>query len=188
MFQNEFGSGETKSNNPEENIAFHYSRQHRLESAPQEVRDAYNGNFTLNKGIKVLFTNKSNRFLLISLVILTAFAFFYGKISSGTSKSNLGPYNLELSAFAFEENIYASLKINENQKKQASEREPVTLNISFAFYDVNNQLFESADYAVLIDKEEKIQGHKITDYDIKEVAVTISNGSATKTLKSQIKR
>lgn len=179
---------EFKSDKPEENVVFHYSREHRLESAPENVRNAYNGKFTLNKGFRVLFANKTNRFLLITLVVLTAFAFFYGKLISGSNKATLGNYNLELAAFSFEENIYSNIKISEKQKKQAVEREPVTVNALFEFFDVNNQLFDKAEYTILLDAPEKTQGHRIRDYDISEVKVNITILGETKILSSPVKR
>lgn len=188
MFDNEFGPEEVKADNQDEELIFHYSRKRRLETAPESVQDAYNGNFQLNKGFKVLFKNKTNRFLLITLVTLTAFALIYGKVSSGQNKAQLSDYNIELSAFAFEENIYASAKISEAQKKQASQREPVSADILFEFYDVNGQLFEKAPYSILLDSSEKTQGHKTKDFEVTEVRMTVSIKEGTKTVRADVKR
>lgn len=188
MFGTESGPDEFKSDKPEENVVFHYSREHRLESAPQNVRDAYNGNFTLNKGFRVLFKNRTNRFLLITLVVLTAFAFFYGKIITGSNKGTIGNYNLELTAFSFEDSIYSNIKISEKNKKQAEEREPVSVKALFEFYDLNDQLFDKAEYSILVDAPEKTQGHRITDYDISEVKVSVTILGETKVLTSPVKR
>ena len=89
MFDNE-----TRSDNEEENIVFHYSHENRIKNAPKIVQDYYNGNFKLNKGIKVLFKNAPNRVLLISLVVMTAFALIYSRLSSNQNKAQLADYKM----------------------------------------------------------------------------------------------
>lgn len=183
MFDNE-----TKSDNAEENLVFHYSHEHRIKNAPKEVQDYYNGNFELNKGIKVLFKNKSNRVILIALVIMTVFALIYSRIQSGRNRGSLGNYKLELTSFAFEEKIYTSLKITEDSKKKSVEKEPVMLSVNASFFDVNNQLAESRENTELLDQtEEKLQW-LITDYDITSVEVKVSDGKETLQLEADVKR
>ncbi len=183
MFDNEF-----KSEKPEENVIFHYSREHRLESAPQNVRDLYNGNFELQRGFKVLFKNKTNRFLLITLVVLTAFAMIYTKIEGTRNKSDLGDFKLELSSFSFEDKIYSTMKISDTSKKEVSERNPCILDYTFSAIDVNNQVAESFSDSRLIDfKEDKVQW-VITDFDIISIKTEVTDGKKTVLLETDVKR
>lgn len=183
MFDNEI-----RSENPEENIQFHYSREHRLENAPQNVRDYYNGNFELQKGFKVLFKNKTNRFLLIALVVMTAFALIYTKMSGMQNRNSLGDYKLELSSFAFEDRVYTTLKISDSSKKELSEKDPVVLDFSFSAMDVNNQMAETfSDSRLIESKEDKIQW-LITDFDIVAVKVTVSDENKNVDLETDVKR
>lgn len=183
MFDNE-----TKSDSEEENLVFHYSREHRLKNAPKEIQDYYNGNFELNKGVKVLFKNKSNRVILIALVVMTVFALIYSRIQSGQNRGTLGNYKFELSSFSFEEKIYTSLKITENEKKKTEEKDPVNISATAFFYDVNNQVAEVKESSELLDlPEEKLQW-LVTDYDITSVSVKVSDGKETLQLQTDVKR
>ena len=183
MFDNE-----TRSDNEEENLVFHYSHEHRIKNAPKEVQDYYNGNFELNKGIKVLYKNKSNRVILIALVIMTVFALIYSRIQGGRNRGSLGNYKFELTSFSFEEKIYTSLKMTEDTKKKAAEKNPVMLSVKASFFDVNNQLAECRENTELLDENEEKLQWLITDYDITSVSVKVSDGKEILQLEADVKR
>lgn len=183
MFDNE-----SKSDREEENVVFHYSHDHRIKNAPKVVQDYYNGNFELNKGLKVLVKNKSNRFILIALVIMTVFALIYSRINSSRNKGELDGFKLELTSFAFEEKIYTTLKIEESQKKKTEEREPVVLNIVFKSFDVNNQVFDVQEKSVLMEKNLERLQTLVTDFDITNIEASVSSGNKKVVLISGVKR
>lgn len=185
---NSMFNNESRSDNEEENVVFHYSHEHRIKNAPKEVQDYYNGNFELNKGIKVLFKNKSNRFLLIALVIMTVFALIYSRINSSRYKGTVSGYNAELEGISFQDKVFAVLKFSEIEKKKNSERQPVIMECEFRFYDVNNQLAEVKKESRLMEKSEIKIETSVSDYDFVEVEVDISAGNEKKTLGTRIKR
>ena len=62
---------EIRENN-EEILSFHYNRSKRLETAPQNVKDFYSGNFNSNsKGIlKTIFKNPFSRLMFFAVFLL----------------------------------------------------------------------------------------------------------------------
>lgn len=158
---------EMRSDKEEENVVFRYSRENRLKNAPESVRSVYNGNFQVQKGFKVLFKNKTNRFLLIALVLMTAFAMIYSKAYGAGYKGTVGDCRAELTAFSFEEKVYMTVKLTEKNGKPASEKELVFADIVIRAYDVNNQLaYEEKVDPVLLEKSENKIQRTITDFDI----------------------
>ena len=96
----------------EEKSKFHYyyNREERIAHAPKIVQDYYNGGMRPQKGFKVLFKNKSNRFILLTLVFFIAFTWIYNGLNNTRNSATVGSFIFELQAFEFEEEIFVKLK------------------------------------------------------------------------------
>ena len=183
----DFNCEEFKPDN-DESLKFFYNREARLKKAPQNVQDYYNGNFELQKGFKVLFKNKTNKFLLLTLCVLTAFVFFFSRINTGKNKGSLDNLKLELTAFSYEDEIFSSVKISEIKKNENSERNPIVVNLSFDFINTYGQIFDQKEFSLLMDNTEKTQSCKITDFDITEITLTAYTEKDSIMLRTPVKK
>ena len=81
----------------EKDLVFHYSREHRLSSAPAAVRELYNGNSTRTSLGKSLFGSKGNAVIFMSIVIMCAMIGILSQFSSRGTTAKLGANTLNLS-------------------------------------------------------------------------------------------
>ena len=182
MFEN-VDEGHTEG---EEKIVFRYNREERLKGAPQIVRDYYDGKMTPVRGFKVLWTNKSNRFILLSLVIFVAFVWIFTAINNTRSYCNINGLECNLSSFAFQEEIYVSIKL---QNKKADEKSaPVKLSADVTFINADNQTAGKKELFYLYSNGEQTLATKVTDYDIIRVDVIIKAGDVEKEISAAVKR
>ncbi len=158
----------------EEPLTFHYSREHRLKTAPKLVQDYYNGTFTVQKKgfFRVLVATRANRLLLLSIGICLAVLMinvFWGR------KNNQGSiYDCEavVSAFSFEDTVYASVNIKKAGKKYPFKGE-VPVSVSFNFLDADNQSVANESLQVKYDGNESFIRTTARDYDILKLNVNI---------------
>lgn len=186
MFNDEFGR-ETRYENEDSQI-FRYSRERRLKNAPDNVKEYYNGNFRMQKGIRVLFSNKANRVMLIALVVMTVFALIYSRMYSSGYKGSVAGYNAELTSFAFEERIYTSLKIGEKKAVAAQDKEPVKAEVLVRLYDVNKMVAVEETRTVLMEHEEEKFQITATDFDIVSAEAEIVVKGEKITIFTDVKR
>ena len=170
----------------EEKLIFRYNREERLKNAPQIVRDGYEGKLTPVRGIKIFWVNKSNRFILLSLVFFVGFIWIYTALNNTRSNAVINGTSFDLTAFAFEEEIYASIKI---KNKNATEKTaPVKITAEFFFINTENQVAEKKELSLVYGYGEQSLATKMTDYDIIRVDVIITAGETEKELSSGVKR
>jgi len=170
----------------QETVVFRYNREERLKSAPQIVRDYYDGKLKPVRGFKVLWTNKSNRFILLSLVIFVAFAWIYGAANSTRSNAVIDSTSFDISAFAFQEEIYTSIKVK--NKKADENSPPMKVQAEFLFIDVDNQIVEKKEMSLIYRDGEESLTTKMTDYDIIRVDAIITVEDKEKELSTPVKR
>ena len=170
----------------EEKLVFRYNREERLKNAPQIVRDAYEGKLKPVRGIKVLWVNKSNRFILLSLVVFIGFAWVFTAMNNTRSYTKINGYSFDVSAFAFQEEIYSSIKI---KKLNSSEKKPpLKVDAEFFFVNVDNQVVEKKELSLISQKDEDSLATKMTDYDIIRVDVILTVDGTEKEISSAVKR
>lgn len=170
----------------EEKIVFRYNREERLKNAPQIVRDYYDGKNRPVRGFKVLWVNKSNRFILLSLVFFIAFVWIYTAINNTRNYANIDGTILELKAFSFQENIYTSVTISSKTADEKSN--PVTVTCEFFFINNDNQVIEKKQFSTEYKYGESSLATKASDYDIIRVDVIASVGGKEKELSAAVKR
>jgi hypothetical protein len=82
---------------------FHYSREERLAGTNLGKREEPKGLFRRNRSLAII--------LLDVLLILLIYVLFQFVFTPGRSRARVGDYDLTLSAFRFESEIYASVEI-----------------------------------------------------------------------------
>lgn len=106
----------------EEPMIFHYSRKHRLEHAPQNVRDFYDGKMNVQRGLlKSLVATRANRCLLFSIVVCMAALFFVSKFGRDSFKDTIDGTQAEIAAFSFENTVYVSTSLKAVKSPSASD-------------------------------------------------------------------
>ena len=96
-----------------ENIHFLYNREERLKNAPKIVQDYYAGKvFNYDTGVKGLFkslvSTKTNRFLLISIILFLACIYLFSFLSKNQNSTACG-FPVQFESFSYNERIYVSL-------------------------------------------------------------------------------
>ncbi len=170
----------------EEKLVFRYNREERLKSAPQIVRDYYDGKMQPVRGFKVLWVNKSNRYILLSLVLFIGFVWVYTAINNTRSTGKINNTLFTQTSFAFQEEIYVNIKV---QNKKADEKSPpVKVEAELFFINNDNQVIEKKELSLIYSNGEKSLTTKVTDYDIIRVDTIITAEGKEKELSSAIKR
>ena len=156
-----------------EQLHFFYNREERLKHAPQNVRDFYNG--TSGQPVKGLFrvlvATKGNRFILIATALFAAFVWFYSAFSERNSTSVAG-MSVSLSAFSYEDFVYASVKLTPLKNKKPTGPLPVT--VMFSAVDNNGAVNAEQEVTELYEGSEAFIRTKLSDYDIIRIDATLS--------------
>lgn len=179
---------------PEEESQFHYyySREKRLENAPQLVKDNYAGKMKPPSAFKALFGNRANRFVIISLVAVLAFTWLSNGISRNKNKGSVNNLNAELQAFEFEDQIYVSLKLNESKKAKQSAapkqaKQVHTYFVFFANYEETEMVWSEEASLEYISGEQYLRT-KTQGCDIMMVNALVDVDGETKKLSTKVKR
>ncbi len=179
---------ETRGENEEDKMVFYYNREERLKNAPKNVQDLYNGNFKVFKPglFRALVSTKSNRlafFVLVLCFALVLFLAIFNKRNEGT----LNGIPLELTAFSFEENVYASLKFCAPSKKYAgSGRE--NIDVYFEFLDADKNPVHKGQELFIYEGKESFLRTTFRDYDIFYVMMRLELGEKSVELTANVEK
>ena len=170
----------------EETIVFRYNREERLKHAPKIVQDYYDGKLTPIRGFKILWVNKANRYILLSLVLFVGFVWVFTAINNTRSYAKINNTAFELTTFAFQEEVYVSIKV---QDKKADEKSPpLKVDAEVFFVNNDNQVVEKKELGLVYRNGEQTLATKTTDYDIIRVDVIITADSKEKELSAAVKQ
>ena len=99
----------------QDGLHFYYNRNERLKNAPKMVKDYYNGNMKRPaRGlIKVLVSTRATRIMFLTLVFITALGIAISLLERTSNTDKKDGVRYSLSAFSFDEIIYASVKLDE---------------------------------------------------------------------------
>jgi len=181
----------------EEKIVFRYNREERIAKAPKIVQDYYSGGMRPVRGFKVLIANKSNRFVLLALVFFVAATWIYTGLNRTRAYAKLGNISLELQSFAFEEEIYVTLKLNDKTgktnktagaKNGSGNSAPKKVDVDFYFVGPENQVMNKEAMSMIYKGGEEYFRTKLTDYDIIRVEAVVACGEEKKQLSADVKR
>ena len=170
----------------EETLVFRYNREERLKRAPQIVQDYYNGKaLQPKKGLfRVLLATRANRLMFITLCLLSVFVWINGFVNKDNT-CKLNGVKVTLNAFSFKEQVYATVKFYDNNKKEYS------FPVDVVFSALQESDTEGASYSsepeIYSGKELCVRA-QFKDYDIVKVKAQITSGEETKTLIAAVQR
>ena len=171
----EGGRSSPPSGASNEQLVFHYSREHRLAHASPSVRRIYEEGYNLNKGfIKGLTGNAGLRSTFVMIIILCA---AIGLISLFGPSSDEGKFygaDASLSAFSFGENVYVSLSIDKSKEEELPAPLPAMVAAELSVLDSDGAALTDA---IVIDwysgSEKTILRYTFHDYEGVTVAATL---------------
>jgi len=179
-----------------EALHFFYDREERLKRAPQIVRDYYEGKSGQPaKGLfRILVATRTNRFMLVSVVLFAAFVWFYSAFSERTSADFIG-VPTALSAFSYEDSVYASLKFGERktkstgrirnfraQNKSAAKDLPANFPAAVVFSAIDNtgSVIDAQEVIGVYEGQDLFLRTRFSDYDIIKVKALVMSGDERK--------
>ncbi|MCR4953814.1 MAG: hypothetical protein K6A43_07015 [Treponema sp.] len=176
---------EIKKEGGEKELHFYYNREERLKNAPQNVKDYYEGKMKPVRGFRVLFANKQNRFMLLTLVIVIAFAWIYTGLNNSRSGTNINGILFDAQAFRYEDDIYVNIKAQNKKALQNATPFPVLAEVRGINSD--GEVSYKEELTIVYDYGEKYLRTKFADYDIIRVDVTVNAAGIEKELTAFIK-
>ncbi|MBQ0168122.1 MAG: hypothetical protein KBT02_13535 [Treponema sp.] len=175
----------------EQNLTFHYNRNERLSHAPKMVQDYYSGEYKMPpKGLfKMLVYTKSSRTMLFVLVACLLLTLFIGLMSPNPDEGLFTDVPVKLTAFSFQDTIYAQLVLKEPKDNAENYTETqLPVNVDFRFYDVDETLTESIKKEAFYEGKELAVGTTSADYDIMKVEAVVTMNNEQTVLKATVKR
>ena len=101
-------------------LSFHYSRRERIQNAPKIVQDYYAGKMNPPKGLfRVLVANRFNRFMLFTMMLCLAVVLLVNAFASSPALGTCAGFETELTAFRYDDGVYAQVKIHALKKSLA---------------------------------------------------------------------
>ena len=174
---------ETREENKtdEENLVFHYSREERLKHAPQIVQDYYSGKFGAYKGglLKSLVNTRANRLLFVTIIFTFGIILFVRYFGPEKKSGTLNKVDVNLSAFSYEDSVYASVKFHEAGKKIKSDFEGgVPVYATFSAHDKEGTTVSEGKVTGKYEGNELFLRTTFQDYDIIKIDAVCSMGDS----------
>ena len=172
----------------EEPMVFYHKKGNFRQYEDEKLSDLATGKGLPKRGFfRVLVGTKGNRFMLTAMLLAFVVVFFVSVFGGAPSDGTIGGLYCELSAFSFQESVYASLKVHPSAKGGALSE------IRTEFIIVNTDGMESAtdEQMFLYDehgKKDQFVRTTFRDYDAVKVLCTIQSGDDTKTLTATVQQ
>lgn len=184
---------ETREENqkPEDNLVFHYNREERLKRAPKIVQDYYSGNFKPYKGglLKSLVATRGNRLLFVTIVFTFGIILFVRYFGPEKRSGSLNKVDVSVSAFSYEESVYASVKFNEAGKKiKADFEDGVPIYATVTAYDKEGVSVAEEKLTGKYDGNEIFLRTTFSDYDIIKIGAVCGMGDGLLSLESPVEK
>jgi hypothetical protein len=160
---------------------FYYNREGRIARAPKIVRDYYAGKNRPVTGLfKVLVATPAKRALFFSIVALCVIVVFLNYSLGSDSSGRVGGIPVSLSAFAFEDTVYISVRFDKtpypSDGREAADGRVVTADITI--FNADNQVFETRNFRQNYAGSETFIRTTIPDYDILRIEAVVALGGA----------
>ncbi|MDE5899579.1 MAG: hypothetical protein K2H09_10025 [Treponemataceae bacterium] len=141
-------------------LHFYYNREERLARAPEIVREYYAGRGPrpVRGFFRVLVATRGNRFLLFAVVVFMAAVWMFTFLS-GRNAASIAGTSAELSAFSYEDCVYASVRLAGGSAVPAA----VPVSVQFTAIEASGQPCASAEALDFYEGGELFLRTKITD-------------------------
>lgn len=163
-------------------MVFRYNHDERIKNAPKIVQDYYAGKLNPQKGLfRVLVATKFNRFMLFTVALCFAVVLIVNAFGARPNLATAAGFELELSAFCYDESVYAQIKVHPLKKSLADKNFPIDKYIkdqekvlsTFSFVDVDGQTLDKIQKSAEIEKKAFFLRTNSPDYDIMKVEASV---------------
>lgn len=180
----------------EQKTVYHYSRERRLASAPESVRNAYEKGYTPNKGfIRGLTANAGLKSVFFSIIILSVAVVGLTLFRDSPGSASVGGYDFRLKAFLYEESVYVTLscapaanatKAAPSAAAIAGEAVPVTAVITAL--DRAGNVLETRELTDALRGSELQLRAKLPDFEVSSVKAEVKIENTDVTISSSVDR
>ncbi len=161
-------------------MVFHYKKGSFREREDQATRDLATGVSVPKRGLfRALVSTKGNRIMLMVLVMSIGVVLIVSFFSKGQERDCVSGVNMELSAFSFNGQVYASLALSGVKKDEALQR---NLSVNFTAVDSDSVVSNSQSFYVCFDSQSAELENGImyvraifTDYDIIKIQCSVQD-------------
>ena len=165
--------GPPPSGGPNEQMVFHYSREHRLSRASPEVRRMHEEGYNLNKGfIKGLTGNAGLRSTFMMIIILCAAIGLISVFGPSSDEAKFYGADASLQAFSFGETVFVSLTIDKNENELPPPL-PAMLAAELSVLDGDGAVLTDAIVTGWYEGEEAVLRYSFPDYEGANVAAVL---------------
>ncbi|WP_294430221.1 hypothetical protein [uncultured Treponema sp.] len=180
-----------EQNHSDERLVFHYNREERLKHAPEIVQDYYSGKFHPYKGglFKSLVNTRANRLLFVTIIFAFGIILFVNYFGPQKSSGSLAGVDVKLSAFSYEDSVYASLKLDKaSKKKLAGFKDGVPVSATFSAHDKEGVVVQEVKVLGKYEGKELFLRTTFSDYDIISIDAVCSMLDSFSSLETQIEK
>lgn len=164
----------------QEGVTFHYNHDEYLKNHP-EIEKLHNGEMIPEKGLfKVLVKAPGGKFMLATIGILLAVIVILGFLHK-TNQDFIGKVNMNLSAFAFEDTVYVTLKFDPSADGTA-----VAATVSALTTD--DQIVVQHELSGNLSDKELLLRTTFNDFEVYTVKAAIKMNGQEKTLSVLVSR
>ncbi len=169
-----------------ENLVFRYNREERIKRAPKIVQDYYAGKLAPTKGL----------FKVLTVALCFAVVVIVKTFSNRPSLAVAAGFELELSAFSYDESVYAQIKIHPLKKSLQDKNFDLEKYVkdqkkalaTFCFVDVDGQEIAKIQGSGEIQKNAFFIRTNSPDYDIIKVVAQVDILGESASLVSNVSR
>lgn len=166
----------------QEGAVFYYDRKKRLERMPKNA-SLYDGSLTSNRGFfRVLTAAPGGKFLLTGIGMLVAVILLLS-VFNKSNTDTIDAIPVSLTAFSFEDTIYVTVKLAENQT-----HEPCSVMVNFTALDKNQSPVELKQVQSAYTGTEQLVRITFLDYDIAKISAVIDVNDLKKTVSVLVDR
>ncbi len=175
----------------EEPLVYHYQKDSFRRHESKQYADLASGQSLPKRGFfKVLVGTRSNRFMLVILLLTFAMMLFFRYFGAGANERVVNGVKCQVSAYSYGGEVLVQLKLATGLKGKVSAKDGVPRTVVAEFSSVDSQgtvintATASQDYQHDDGSKEILM--TFTDYDIKSILCTVTSGSEEQQLKCRV--
>ncbi len=169
-------------------LEFRYSRQKRLERAPEIVRETYRKGYTPNKGfIRGLTATPGLRSIFFAIIILSAVVVGVTLFGGSSDQKTLNGSAVRLTAFLYGDSVYVSVSLKPSGDS-AAPSEPVPVSAYIEGLDASGNVVAEQRVSGAYAGSDTVLRAVLRDYELLKVRCEVLFGDAAAELSASVDR
>ncbi|MCR5219175.1 hypothetical protein [Treponema sp.] len=173
-----------------EDIVFHYKRGSFRKNESPQVRDLATGKTVMCRGLfRSLVSTRGNRFMFIALVFMFAVSGIIWFFNSSPESGSLKDFNLNLTAFSFNEDILVRLEVEAGKNASVKKDQDITVYFEAVNAEGGLQDKGKVDFTYMAEGEKsQFATFTFKDYDIALVKSRVEYDDKSVTVECKVMR